>query len=336
MKETLSFDDVLLVPQKSAIVSRSEIDLTSTMGSHSFELPVISSPMDTVTESQMMIAMSDLGGLGIIHRYNSIKEQCDLVRDCGPSLSAAALGVSSDIQARSASLYGAGARIFCIDVAHGHHTNVERALKTLRDIFGESVTIIAGNVATPEGYSDLSDWGADAVRVGIGGGSICSTRIQTGHGVPTFHSVLECKYVDADAKIIADGGIKTAGDIVKALAAGADFVMLGSMLAGTDESPGQVFVSTDDKKYKVYRGMASVEAQVDWRGDARSLEGVSTTIPYKGSVIDVLNALKQNIRSGLSYSGAHSLKEFQATARFIRQTSASIVESGTHILNVRK
>ena len=141
--------------------------------------------------------------------------------------------------------------------------------------------------------------------------------------------------MDSDAKIIADGGIKTAGDIVKAIAAGADFVMLGSMLAGTDESPGQVFVTSESKKYKVYRGMASEEAQLAWRGETRSLEGISTTIPYKGSVIDILENLKQNIRSGLSYSGSRTIKEFQAKAKFIRQTSASITESGTHILNGR-
>jgi len=332
MKETLSFDDVLLVPQKSDIVSRSEVSLTSTMGNHSFELPIISSPMDTVTESAMALAMRELGALGIVHRYASIEEQCEMV---GPVVVAAAVGVSGDFKERVKALKEGGLKIVCVDVAHGHHSMMESSLKYLKDTYGEELTIVAGNVATPEGYKDLSEWGADAVRIGIGGGSICSTRIQTGHGVPTFQSVLDCKYVDADAKIIADGGIKTAGDMVKAIAAGADFVMLGSMLAGTDESPGQVFVSGDDKRYKVYRGMASVEAQVDWRGEARSLEGVSTTIPYKGSVVDIISGLKQNIRSGLSYSGARSIEEFQAKAKFIRQTSASIVESGTHILNGR-
>ena len=250
-------------------------------------------------------------------------------------INAAAVGVSGDFKERVKILKEAGLEIVCVDVAHGHHSMMEASLKYLKDTYGDELTIIAGNVATPEGYKDLSEWGADAVRIGIGGRSICSTRIQTGHGVPTFQSVLDCKYVDADAKIIADGGIKTAGDMVKAIAAGADFVMLGSMLAGTDESPGQVFVTGDDKKYKVYRGMASVEAQVDWRGEARSLEGVSTTIPYKGSVVSIMDGLRQNIRSGLSYSGARSIKEFQARASFIKQTSASIVESGTHILNGR-
>lgn len=190
---------------------------------------------------------------------------------------------------------------------------------------------MAGNIATPEAYHDLSSWGADAVRIGIGGGSICSTRIQTGHGMPTLQSIMDCASMDG-ASIIADGGIKTAGDIVKSLAAGADFVMLGSLLAGTDESPGDVLNSTDDKKYKVYRGMASVEAQVDWRGTSRSLEGVSTTIPYKGSVKDIISNLEMNIKSGLSYSGARSISELQARATFIQQSSAGQFESSTHIL----
>lgn len=332
--ETYSFDDVLLLPQKSDINSRAEVDLASNIGNATYTLPIVSSPMDTVTESRMGIAMSEAGGLGIVHRYCSMEDQCNMM--VPGIVTAAAVGVSGDFKERVTKLKEAGMKTVCVDVAHGHHSMTESALKWLKDSFAEDLSVIAGNVATPDGFKDLSDWGADAVRVGIGGGSICSTRIQTGHGMPTFHSVLGCKFADADAKIIADGGIKTAGDIVKALAAGADFVMLGSMLAGTDEAPGDVFVSSDNKKYKVYRGMASVEAQVAWRGEARSLEGVSTTIPYKGSVWDILMNLAQNVRSGLSYSGARTIPEFQAKAHFIRQTNSSIVESGTHILNARK
>jgi IMP dehydrogenase len=150
--------------------------------------------------------------------------------------------------------------------------------------------------------------------------------------VPTFQSVYDCRDTPG-AAIIADGGIKTSGDIVKALAAGADFVMLGSMLAGTDESPGEVLSGKADKKYKVYRGMASVEAQVAWRGQARSLEGISTTIPYKGSVNNIIANLVKNIKSGLSYSGARSISEMQSVADFIQQSSAGQLESSTHILS---
>ena len=234
---------------------------------------------------------------------------------------------------RAQELVNNDCKILCIDVAHGHHTSVKKAIKALKKKFDDRVIIIAGNVATADGYCDLSDWGADAVRVGIGGGSICSTRIQTGHGVPTLQSIMDCVDSYGDAYIIADGGIRNSGDIVKALAAGANFVMLGSLLAGTDESPGQVFSTGEGKKYKVYRGMASVEAQVDWRGQARSLEGVSTTIPYKGSVMKVLSDLEQNIRSGLSYSGATDLKELYHKSKFIKQTNAGMIESSTHILS---
>ena len=259
----------------------------------------------------------------------------------------AAVGVTDDFTERAIALHSNGAKVICIDVAHGHHSNVESAIKRLKDIFADTVTLIAGNVATPEGYYDLSSWGADAVRVGIGGGSICSTRIQTGHGVPTLWSVLGCamerdvilKGLREDtehispAAIIADGGIKTAGDIVKALAAGSDFVMLGSMLAGTTETPGVLMQSTSGKSFKSYRGMASREAQEDWKGSANSLEGVATTVPYKGPVELVLTDLKQNIRSGLSYTGARNIRELQLNREFVIQTSASQVESSTHIMN---
>lgn len=342
IRNSFCFDDLLLEPQKSDINSREEVSLSTSLGSKKFRFPIISSPMDTVTESKMAIAMFKHGGLGIIHRYNTVVEQCKIIREISSKFEetsnknisniAAAIGTSSDFKQRALSLYECGARIICIDVAHGHHALVESAIKAIKDSLGSSVTIIAGNIATAEGFKDLSDWGADAVRVGIGGGSICSTRIQTGHGIPTLQSVLDCRDA-SDASIIADGGIKTAGDIVKALAAGADMVMLGSMLAGTEETPGDVFQSNDNKKYKVYRGMASPEAQIAWRGSARSLEGISTTIPYKGKVSEILKTLDKNIKSGLSYTGARTLQEFRSKAKFIRQTSSGLLESRTHILN---
>ena len=193
---------------------------------------------------------------------------------------------------------------------------------------------MAGNIATYTGALALAQIGVDSVRVGIGGGSICSTRIQTGHGMPTLASVFECVQVKEkfpDLKIIADGGIKTSGDMVKALAAGADFVMVGSLLAGTAEAPGDI-VFKDGEKYKSYRGMASKDAQMDWRGKTSSLEGVATVIPYKGQVFPVLSGLENGIRSGLSYSGARNLQELRENARFIRQTASGLAESNTHIM----
>jgi len=392
MKTALSFDDVLLVPGMSKVESRSDVDLSCHLRQDTdedenytdpgplFRIPIISSPMDTVTGREMIKAMHEAGGLGVVHRYCTIEEQVEMVeaqvvvstrepKVCIPpkerifypppgsfsprkglqelrsthehqgklkqSLShtaAAAIGVTGDYLERAQELVDANCNILCVDVAHGHHISVREALKSLKKKFGQDVILIAGNVATAKAFEDLSRWGADAIRVGIGGGSICSTRIQTGHGVPTLQSIMDCVQSSGEAKIIADGGIRNSGDIVKAIAAGADLVMLGSLLAGTDESPGQVFSSADGKKYKVYRGMASVEAQVDWRGEARSLEGLSTTIPYKGSVKKILKELEQNIRSGMSYTGAQDLEELYYNSEMIRQTQAGMGESFTHIL----
>jgi IMP dehydrogenase len=327
-RQTHSFDDVLLVPQYSDIESRSGVDIARNLKSKTYHIPIIASPMDTVTGGLMAATFGELGALAVTHRYCTADEQIQMT----PSNAAAAIGVTDDFMVRLSRLYDeAKVRTFCLDVAHGHHVLVERALKSIKDKYAEDITIIAGNVATPKGYAALSEWGADAVRIGIGGGSICSTRVQTGHGVPTFESVLTCSYEDG-APIIADGGIKSAGDIVKALAAGADFVMLGSMLAGTDESPGDVHCTSSGKRYKVYRGMASTEAQLDWRGRSSSNEGISTTIPYKGSVIDIMLDLVRNIKSGMSYSGARNITQLQSKAEFIVQSSASQVESSTHIL----
>lgn len=342
--KTITFDDVLLRPKYSSIESRKDIDVSSSMRDLTLRLPVVSSPMDTVTESEMLVAMDKLGGLGIVHRYNTITEQSKLVHIAhasGAKNVGAAVGVSGDYLDRAKSLVMAGANVLCVDIAHGHHSLMKNALKCLRSSFDETVYIIAGNVATLEGFNDLADWGADAVRVGIGGGSICSTRIQTGHGVPTLQSIIDCASSDRDTALIADGGIRTSGDVCKAIAAGADFVMFGSKLAGTDESPGE-FLHVPEMlngrinytKQKVYRGMASVEAQVDWRGHTSSVEGVSSTVPYKGTVKDVLEEIERGLRSGMSYSGSSSISEFQSKAEFIQQTQSGQIESSTHINRV--
>ena len=294
--------------------------------------------MDTVTGPEMARAMSDTGGLGIIHRYNTITDQVAMVEAAlnnewseGNEVVGVAIGVSGDYIQRSSLAIKAGAKVICVDIAHGHHAMMRHALTTLKNTFGDSVHIMAGNVATLEAFNDLSDWGADSIRVGIGGGSICSTRIKTGHGMPTLQSILDCSTSDRDAKLIADGGIRTSGDIVKALAAGADFVMLGSLLAGTEESPGETIFDKGGKR-KVYRGMASKDAQMDWRGHTASEEGVSSTVPYKGDVKGVLASLEKGIRSGLSYTGAKNLSELRSKANFIKQTSAGQRESFTHIM----
>ena len=344
MKKTICFDDVLLTPQYSEIMSRKEIQTTSPIANSVFDIPVVSSPMDTVTGHRMATAMSNLGGLGIIHRYNTVKEQAKAIHTAhaaGATNIGAAVGVSGDYLDRARAAIMAGSRFICVDIAHGHHILMKNALKNLRSLCDESVTIIAGNVATLEGFNDLSDWGAHAVRVGIGGGSICSTRIQTGHGMPTLQSIMECSKSDRDTVLIADGGIKNSGDVTKAIAAGADFVMLGSLLSGTDETPGDIMEMPEIVggqqvycKYKTYRGMASVEAQIDWRGHTSSVEGVSSVVKYKGPVSVSVDEIMRGLKSGMSYSGAKTISEFQAKSRFVGQTQGAQLESSTHINRV--
>lgn len=338
----LTYDDVLLRPRYSDILSRTEVDIGSELNENlKLKLPIISSPMDTVTEGEMTISMGQAGGLGIIHRYNTIEEQAELVErswgrlsDTGPSnLVGAAIGVTGDFLRRAVTLRRAGAKVLCIDVAHGHHIHVQRAIGSIREHLGDTVHIMAGNVATAEGYVSLSEWGADSVRCNVGGGSICSTRTQTGFGVPGLHTIFECVSAGLPTKIIADGGIKNSGDIVKALAAGADFVMLGSLLAGTTEAPGETLNTAEGKKYKTFRGMASKAAQQDWKGSYSSNEGISTVVPVKGPVNNILEDLKNGIRSGFSYAGSRNIIELQTNAVFMEQTSAGQYESSTHILS---
>ena len=334
MKEGLCFDDVLLEPQYSDIESRREIELNNTLKIDEFnipfKLPVVSSPMDTVTETDMALALASRGCLGVIHRYNTIEHQCDIVKQTSPyGVVGAAIGITGDYYERAAELVKSGAEVLCLDVAHGHHVMVKKALEVLKSNFN-TIHIMAGNVATLQAFNDLADWGADSIRCGIGGGSICTTRIQTGHGKPTLQTIIDCAKSDRDVKLIADGGIKNSGDIVKALAAGADFVMLGSLFAGTDEAPGDT-VFQGGVKHKVYRGMASREAQNAWRGRTSSLEGVASVVPYKGSVMKIIDELEKGIRSGLSYSGARNITEFQSKAILTTQTSAGQFESSAHI-----
>jgi IMP dehydrogenase len=331
-KEAVTYDDMLLVPQYSDITSRSEVDITSCLGYREFTLPIIASPMDTVSEIDMAIAMNQAGGLAVLHRYNSITEQQTMAKQVNGQV-AAAIGVTGDYLERAEALLAAGTDILCIDVAHGHHSLVKKALETLRNEYDNDIYIIAGNVCTLEGINDVSDWGADAVRCNIGGGSICSTRLVTGHGLPGLQTIFDCARTDRDVKIIADGGIKTSGDIVKALAAGADFVMCGSLLAGTEESPGQAISLPNGSRMKEYRGMASKDAQLNWRKKTSTPEGVASYIPYKGSVQEILQDLEGGIKSGLSYTGARNLEELRRKVEWARQTSAGTQESGTHIFS---
>ncbi len=350
IQNSLTFDDVLLVPKYSDISSRTEVDISNLLEPDiKLELPIISSPMDTVSEVDMSVAMANSGGLSILHRRCSIEQQIEMVlklKEIQPNNPiAAAVGTTGDFFERTQELINNGVSIICIDTAHGHHNNVGEALEKINNLPNRTMLhIMAGNVATGEGYYYLASRGANSVRVGVGGGAICSTRINTGFGVPNLSAIFDCvnkrkeiKWENSEAytpSIIIDGGIKHPGDIVKSLAAGADFIMCGSLLAGTDETPGEIITSLDGIKTKVYRGMASKAVMKDWNKTAAP-EGISTTIAYKGPVGPILQDLAGNIRSGFSYAGARNLKELQQNAHFIQQTQAGQQESFTHILHRR-
>ena len=342
MKTALSFDDVLLVPQYNEVASRKDTDTSTKISKHlTLKIPVISSCMDTVTGVEMAVAMWHRGGLGILHRYNTIEQQLDMyskVKNWGsnPTDCAIAVGSTGDYFERTAGLVEAGANIICIDVAHGDSLVAIEATRRLRKSFPH-ITIIAGNVATGEGCARLIDAGADAVRAGIGGGSLCTTRIMTGHGVPTLQTIFDCyEYLMArkydDFCILADGGIKSGGDVVKSIAAGASGVILGQLLAATDETPGEL-VDTPNGMFKQYRGMSSYGAQAQWRPEKRGEivpEGEDTMLPYKGSVNEVLHNLIGGLRSGMTYSNSRTLKELKNNSEFRQITVAGWAESKPH------
>lgn len=469
-KEGLTFDDVLLVPKYSDITSRSQTDLKTQLSRNiSINIPFVSANMDTVTESAMAVAMARAGGIGIIHRFLTIKEQANEVlkvkrsgsvmienpysisqdktvqdaidyaddkevsgllvvdsssklvgivtdRDLlfetdlklplkdimtkdvvtakpgislddaksilhkhkieklpitdesgivkglitskditniedypsaakdkkGRPLVGAAVGVKGDFLERSESLLDAGADVLVVDIAHGHSENAISTVRNIKKAFPDC-ELIAGNIATAQGAEDLIKAGVDAVKVGVGSGSICITRVITGSGVPQLTAVMDCARIGKEygIPIISDGGTRTSGDATKALAAGASSVMVGSMLGGTDESPGTV-LTKNGKRFKVYRGMASLAASIGRKSKETGsisldddlndyvAEGVEAMVPYKGTVTDILKQLTGGVRSGLSYCGAHTIPQMQQNAEFIKMSRAGFAESQPH------
>ena len=329
----LTFDDVLMIPRKSEVRSRKDPGLkTQVTKNISIDIPIVSSNMDTITESGMAIALHKLGGLGILHRFMSIEQQIlevAMVKKAGAKNISASIGVNADFKERAEKLINAGVNIMTIDIAHGHSIQMMETLKWLKDTYS-NIEVIAGNLATPEAARDLIEAGADAIKVGIGPGSMCTTRIITGCGVPQLTAIALCTEVaeSYNIPVIADGGIRTSGDIVKALAAGASCVMLGSMLSGTIETPGDIINGR-----KQYRGMASKSAQVSWRGEVppgMAPEGESTTVNVKGPVEVVIHELLGGIRSGMSYVNATTIKEIREKAQFMEMTPNGISESRAH------
>jgi len=327
----ITFDDVLLVPAYNHHESRRTVDVSSTdrLGKLSLELPVMSSNMDTVTESNMANFMTSKGGIGVLHRFLSIEDNIRQFKACQGAVFVS-IGCNNSELTRAEALRDAGAELFCVDVAHAHAKYVGKTLKSLRQLLG-SRCIMAGNVATYAGADYLASCGADIIKAGIGGGSVCSTRIKTGFGVPMLTCIQDC--ARSDRSIVADGGLRTSGDIVKALAFGADFVMIGGMLAGTTPTPGEIITNALGERVKQYRGMASREAQEAFLGQMhewKTAEGVSAQVPYRDDQDLIIADIIGGLRSGLTYAGADSISELQRKLNFVQVTPAGRQESLPH------
>lgn len=352
IKLGLTYDDVLLVPQYSEIESRHLVNIKSNLSKNiTVNVPIISANMDTVTESKMAIAMALSGGIGFIHRFSTIEYQVgEIVKvkevkfdknvnplasidKNGKLLVGAAIGLKEGT-ARAEALVEAGVNLLVIDIAHGHYGKCIEFLKALKKQF-KTIDIIAGNVATAEGALDLIKAGADAVKVGIGAGSACSTRIISGSGVPQFTAVLDAAEIGHkyNVPIIADAGIKYPGDVAKAIGAGASTVMIGNLFAGCLETPGEVF-NENGESFKTYRGMASQEAsearkkiELGSNRSNRAAEGISFKVTYKGEVTPVIQKLVDGLQSGMSYSGASDIEIFWKKSQFIQTTASGLNES---------
>ena len=347
IQEGLTFDDVLLVPAWSEVLPREVSLKTQFTRNISLDIPIASAAMDTVTEAPMAIALAKEGGIGVLHKNMSVEKQAEnvaTVKAAGFKV-AAGVGITADAVERTASLVKAGVDVVVLDSAHGHSKGVVSALKKIKKAF-PSLDVVVGNVATAEGTVDLIKAGADAVKVGIGPGSICTTRVVAGVGVPQLTAIYDAAEAARPygVPVIADGGLRYSGDIVKALAAGASTVMCGSILAGADETPGDVIEDfKNGKKFKVYRGMGSIDAMEAGSRDryfqtgAMKLvpEGIVGKVPFKGPVSDIIYQLIGGLRSGMGYCGARTIQELWK-ARFVRITSNGVIENHPHDLIIAK
>jgi len=393
LRKALTFDDIGLIPKYSEILSRNDISLTTRFTKNTIlKIPIVSSPMDTVTEYDMALEMMEWGGVGVLHRFNTIEEQSFMMkrlyrewesffkiggywthektwkewwsnysRNYPPDDSdwetlkeglsftdemikmnkewlmkplCAAIGVVDDYLERAQELVNNGCNVILIDVAHGHHKLVKDAIRELKNGIKGNVEIIGGNIATAEAAKDLCEWGVDSIRCGIGGGSACSTRIQTGVGIPNITSIQDCCSVadNYNVPVIADGGIRYIADVCKSIGIGADSVMVGSLLSGTKETPGEIHkdgIWPNERLYKRYAGSASHESKLK-RDDSKNIEGYSFRVEYKGKTKRILNDISDGLRSSMSYVGASNIEEFQAKCDFVEVTGNGVSEAFPH------
>ena len=359
--EALTFDDLLIVPGYSDVLP-AEVDVTARLTVElRLNIPILSSAMDRVTEARLAIALAGEGGIGILHRNLSPEQQAALVAEVkaaapagsapavdahGRLLAGAAVGVGPDLETRVGLMTAAGLDVVLIDTAHGHTRGVIEAVHRIHRQW-PTLPVIAGNVVTAEGTRALIEAGAAAVKVGVGAGSICTTRIVAGAGMPQMSAIYACAQAARPfgVPVIADGGIQYSGDIVKAIAAGADTVMLGSLLAGLDETPGEV-IEADGRRYKEYRGMGSLGAMEGYGKDRYGSgqsgpgklvpEGIEGRVPAKGPLAGYVFQLIGGLRSGMGYAGARDLAELQSKTRLVRITNAGLVESHPHDITITR
>lgn len=356
----LTFDDVLLVPAYSEVLPREVSTKARFTRNISLNIPIVSAAMDTVSEKAMAIMLARKGGISVVHKNMGIEAQARQIREVkeypaegdkipcldaeGRLRVAAGVGITADVLDRVTALVEAGVDAIVLDSAHGDSHGVVEALRKIKAVYPELDTVV-GNIATAEAAVRLIEAGADSLKVGIGPGSICTTRIIAGVGVPQISAIYDVAKAaeGSGVPVIADGGLRYSGDIVKALAAGGDSVMIGSMLAGTDEAPGEIF-EENGRKFKSYRGMGSVDAMKagsrdryfqDGEDSTKKLvpEGVVARVPYKGSVGDIIYQLVGGIRSGMGYCGAADIDALH-TARFVRITANGLVENHPHDITI--
>lgn len=354
MKSLYSFDDVLISPKFSFVRSRKDVDTTINFFGTKLTTPIISSNMDSVTGPLMASAMIKNGAQACLHRfYPTIKANVeDFITGSFYAKPMVSVGLGTNEFERAVALVEAGAEILVIDVAHGAQISVVEQYNRLREKFDDNIRIVVGNFANSSTINDFNQHSAfqlEAVKVGIGNGAACTTRLKTGVGIPQLSAIMDIR--STGLPIIADGGCKTAGDVAKAIAAGASAVMMGRMLAGTDESPGEVMYkhrdphvlydsfrlatlqkSNPEHFVKKYRGSASAESYATQgkSSDFKTAEGESYLVPYTGSVVNILNDINGGLRSAMSYVGASTIKEFRANAEFVMCSTLSIGEAGAH------